>query len=245
MNAATTMSSLTIPGESTPVQITFPDPKAEARLRELLARGSGPITVRLAPADTADVEGHAFGVALRSVALRLRVDGNDTEGHAISVHFPTADDANRFRRSLLAAGLLAGTIVIGSAGAIAITSQPVPATLSTAAQTQVYERPAGHGMLQGADMSDVAAPAATAAAARSGIDPVTGKPARSGFQEQAESGVTLSGSQALVRPQGRGILEGADLGPAAPAAAAAATVTTTSQDSSRPAGTGPLEGADR
>lgn len=198
------------------VAITISDEKTEARLRALLEkRRQGAIAVRLAPVDS-DVEGHAFGVALRSVALRVRIEDDDTEGHAISVHFPSVEDADRFRRNLLAVGVLAGTIALGSAGAIAISSQPATTGTAIPSQaTQVYERPAGRGLLQGIDIVDESAsPVSNVAAPSSALDEVTGKPARSGLQAGADigggAGAAVNPAPATERPAGSGPLEGVD-----------------------------------
>jgi len=66
--------------------------------------------IRLAPPDD-DTEGHA-----RSSALRVRAtpDGDDdTAGHAITLHFSNADEAETFRRRLLATGILTATLAVG------------------------------------------------------------------------------------------------------------------------------------
>lgn len=184
--------ALTIGDQQQVVPITFPD-QTEKSLRGRLSRSGGkPLSVRISPAEESDVEGHALDS--KSVSLNLQLEGDDTEGHAIRVHFPTADDADRFRRNVLLAGVLAGTIVIGSAGAIAITSNPATPNVSAPVdQSQVYERPA----LQGADIA-------------TGINPATGKPWRSGFQERADGELTGPGDAApptFKHPAGSGPLE--------------------------------------
>jgi hypothetical protein len=230
------------------VAMELGDARAEARLRDRLAKRSGSIPVRLAPAPASDVEGHVFQVAQRSVAINLQMDDDDdVEGHAISLRFPSLEEAEKFRRNLLAAGVIAGTLVLGSAGAIAITSQPAATSdLSYPAQVQAYERPAGHGMLQGAD---VAAPEALAPAqsiAVAGVDPATGQPARTGMQQGTDLGTaaaattsanTAAGIDPVTgKPFQSGFQERADSGtPGLPG----------TQTAERPAGSGPLEGVDR
>jgi len=244
MERAAEGHTLTIGEQRVAMQIA--DSAVEAKLRDRLAKG-GPISARLAPAESGDVEGHVFQVAQPSVAINLQLDDDDVEGHAISLHFPSLEEAERFRRGLLAAGVLAGTIAIGSAGAIAISSQPASSELSYPAQVQAYERPAGHGMLQGADVADVAAPAA-AASTTSAVDPATGKPVRSGFQQSAEIGAAATTSTATAaattgidpatgKPSRSGFQERADSG--------GASGLSGTQSAERPAGSGPLEGADR
>lgn len=186
--------ALTIGDQQQVVPMTFLDHKNEQRLQARLKSSQGrALLVRITPAELSDVEGHALDA--QSVWLNLQLEGDDTEGHAINVHFPTAADADKFRRNVLLAGILAGTIVIGSAGAIAITSQP--ATSTPIDQSEVYQAPA----LQGADIA-------------TGINPATGKPWRSGFQERSDGVLTGPGDAALPQtpavkhPAGTGPLEG-------------------------------------
>lgn len=206
--------ALTFGDQQQVVPMMFPDQKTEERLRARLTSSDGKtLSVRITPAEQSDVEGHALDATLKSVWLKLQLEGDDTEGHAISVHFPTAADADKFRRNLLAAGILAGAIVLGSAGAIAVTSNPAtPGVSAPLVQSQVYQRPAGHGFLQGADITDQAAVGGAGASTATGIDPATGKPAQSGFQERADGGSTGPADAALPgsRPAGTGPLEGVD-----------------------------------
>ena len=88
----------------------------EGWLKERLARD--PRSNRFAlKAIEGDVEGHAMS---STVALRAFDDEDDTEGHAISVHFPSRDEAEAFRRRLMVTGVLAGTIALGAAGGIGL-----------------------------------------------------------------------------------------------------------------------------
>jgi hypothetical protein len=197
--------------------VGFPDPKTEERLREQLssaAKKKLPVSIELS--EQPDVEGNTFGAALRSVWVNVRMDAGEIVGPPISVHFPSAEEAALFRRRLIAAGVLAGTIAVASVGAIGLANLPTASSLNApASQTQVYERPAGHGFLERAVIDEPAAATAPAAATNpaTGIDPATGKPERSG------------------------LLKGADIGSApAPSAGAGAYV------GERPVGTGPLEG---
>jgi hypothetical protein len=159
-------------------RVTFPDPKTEQRIRAGLKTGRA-TSVRIAPAERSDVEGHVLDS--QSVLLNLQLEGDDTEGHAINVHFPTASDADNFRRNVLAAGILAGTIVIGSAGAIAITSNlsSAPDTSAPVTQSQ-YMAPDQQGF-------DIA----------TGINPATGQPWRTGFQERSDGEMSVPGGAAV------------------------------------------------
>jgi hypothetical protein len=203
------------------IPIAFPDRETEERMRAVLQDAGGKdLSVRIEPAEQPDVEGNTMGAALRSVWVNVRVGAGDTVLPAISVHFPTAEEAALFRRRLVAAGLLAGTIAVASAGAIGLANMPTTSSVVTpAAQTQVYERPAGHGFLQNANIDDEAATAPAIAPSVTtsptvGIDPVTGKPERSGLLKGADIGsapaATQSGAGGYVgeRPVGTGPLEG-------------------------------------
>ena len=179
--------ALTIGDQQQVVPITFLG-ETEQQIRERLGGSTGkPVAIRISPAESSDVEGHALDST--SVSLNLLLEGDDTAGHAISVRFPTAEDAARFRRNVLVAGVLAGTIVIGSAGAIAMTSQP-PMT-APVDQSRAYQQPG----------ADVVSPV-------TGINPATGKPWRAGFQERSDGEVTGGATlPAFARPAGRGPLE--------------------------------------
>lgn len=244
--------TLTIGDLDQVVSMAFPDAATEQRLNARLRSGDQRfVGVQIAPVDETDVTGHALAGAERSINVRVSLDEDDTEGHAISVHFPTTADADRFRRRLMTAGLLTGTIAIGSIGAVAVANMPAASDVTFPANTAVYERPAGHGMLEGVDM--VPAPAAGAAAAAttqaSGIDPATGNPARSGLLEGVDGGVASAAAAeatqvtgidpATGKPARSGLLEGVDGGPAGGGASLG------SSTAERPAGHGPLEGVDR
>jgi hypothetical protein len=228
------------------IPMAFPDPSVEERFRSMLRSGDDEaVAVRITAPEESDVEGHAYGATQRSVWIKVGTgDGDDTEGHAISVHFPTVDEAEQFPKRLLAAGLLTGAVILGSVGAIAVSNLPA-ADVAAPANSAVYERPAGHGMLEGVDPAGTAAMGAAAAAtSASGIDAATGKPARSGFLESADAtGATGAAAAAAAssgidaatgKPARSGFLEGTDAG--------AAASSLSSSTAERPAGHGPLEG---
>ena len=200
MNASQEGSALTLDGERR-MPLAFPDEKAEQRLRARLRTGQA-MSVRIAPTEPSDVQGHSLDMAKDSIWLKLLLEGDDTEGHAIRVQFPTAADADKFRRNMLAAGVLAGSIVLASAGAIALTSN-LPLDVSGPVTTQAqYMAPA---------QQEYAIPA--------GINPATNMPWRSGFQDGSDEGLSGTGAGAgaavgtdtaapvLQRPEGRGPLE--------------------------------------
>lgn len=88
----------------------------DAWLREKLSkeRGSTRVRVRF---DDADVEGHA---AAATADVHLIAEDDDTEGHAIAIHFPSREEADAFRKRLLVGGVLAGTIALGAAGGVGL-----------------------------------------------------------------------------------------------------------------------------
>jgi hypothetical protein len=89
-------------------------------LEDRLRRDSGKTTFRVVMRDEGeDTEGHAFeGTTLR-VSLQ---DEDDTEGHAIAIHFPSRADADAFRRRLLVTGVLVGSVALGTAGGIGLSA---------------------------------------------------------------------------------------------------------------------------
>src|SRR3990172_3803025 len=97
VNASQESLALTIGDQQQIVPMTFSDRKAEERFRAALnSNARKALSVRITPAPESDVQGHAFDASLKSVWLKVELDGDDTEGHAISVRFPTAQDADNF-----------------------------------------------------------------------------------------------------------------------------------------------------
>jgi len=89
-------------------------------IRDRLGRG-GRSSVVMRPGDDGgdDVEGHATGSRLR---LRAFDSEDDTEGHAISISFPSREEADAFRKRLMLAGVLTGTLILGAAGGAGLAS---------------------------------------------------------------------------------------------------------------------------
>lgn len=102
-------------------------------IRDRLDRGDAGTPVILKAGDDGDddVEGHGAG----TIRLRAFGDEEDTEGHALSIHFPTRDEADAFRRRLLLAGALTGTIALGAAGGIGLANLSNDAAGTGAATT--------------------------------------------------------------------------------------------------------------
>lgn len=90
-------------------EVRFNSAEGEASIRSRLAKG-GPIAVRLIPPDS-DVEGHSLGDSV--VVAIAKLDDSDVEGHALSIHFPDAAQARRFRNEMIAAGALTATLALG------------------------------------------------------------------------------------------------------------------------------------
>ena len=93
--------------------VRFIDPADAQRVADLLQRGMA--DVRISAPEDADVAGHMANT------WDLRLAGeDDTEGHAISIHFPSRSEAEAFRTRLLATGVLVGALVAGGVGAAAL-----------------------------------------------------------------------------------------------------------------------------
>ena len=146
----------------------FVDLKDEDGFLEALRkrRGEpGSTHIEIAPPHEADTQGHAAGFAM-SVIVRPSGDGNDTEGHAVSLHFPTSAEADAFRRRLLATGLIVGTVTVGALGATALPGfLPGPGSQGLAGQ-RAAGPDADIGMMDTANAAAAEALAAQLAAAR-------------------------------------------------------------------------------
>jgi hypothetical protein len=103
---------------------------AEGRLRDLDA---GPTwaknRVRIS-LEEGDTSGHSLDAAAVSVSLRF---DDDVEGHALSLHFPTAEKADEFRKRLIATGVVAGALIVGVTAAQLSTTIPSPTSLAAPA----------------------------------------------------------------------------------------------------------------
>jgi hypothetical protein len=122
------------------LSISFADSAEQDGFLSALRRRGGRARVDVMPDQAADTEGHAL-LPLADVLLRIS-DEDDTEGHAISVHFPSAREADEFRKRLLLAGVLAGTVALG---AVAVANIPVSQ--------------GGASVVSGTSISDAAGPA--------------------------------------------------------------------------------------
>ncbi|MDQ2966317.1 MAG: hypothetical protein M3R57_10760, partial [Chloroflexota bacterium] len=135
---------------------------AEGRLRKIDA---GPtwakhrVRIELAEADTS---GHALDAT--SVSINLSFD-DDVEGHALSLHFPTAEKADEFRKRLLATGIVAGALVVGVTAAqftstIPATSiNPIVQPAPIAAPAPHFAQPRVNPRIPAEDLSPATIPA--------------------------------------------------------------------------------------
>jgi hypothetical protein len=81
-------------------------------IRRLVADARpAPLSVQVAPTDAPDVGGHAIAGSMIDVLLTV---GDDVEGHAFSLRFPSTEDAQLLRTRLAAGGLLIAVLAVGS-----------------------------------------------------------------------------------------------------------------------------------
>ncbi len=109
-----TSIAINIAGEGTGAQASAWSSDDENWIKQISDSGK---TVRLRVPEDADTEGHQLSTA---VTVLVDTDDDDVEGHALNLHFPSVQEANDFRRNLMAAGLLTATIAVGAAGGAAI-----------------------------------------------------------------------------------------------------------------------------
>ncbi len=97
-------------------------PEGDDEWLQQALRGPGPPKLRIRVAgDADDTEGHR---AEMGPFVRVMVEtDDDTEGHAISIHFPTLGEADAFRRRLLVTGLIVGTVALGATVGTALADQ--------------------------------------------------------------------------------------------------------------------------
>ncbi len=106
--------------------------------------------------DEADTTGHAFEPT--AVAISLRFD-DDVEGHALSLHFPTPQEADAFRRRLVATGILAGALVVGVTAAQLSTAAAAPTSVAAPVpivQTVPLPAPAANPRIPAEDLAPAA-----------------------------------------------------------------------------------------
>jgi len=100
--------------------VKFGSSETETKVRSLLNK-TETIRVRLSAGREEDVEGHLLPAGdATAVLVRMALDDDDVEGHAMSIHFPDIDGARRFRNELLAAGVLTATVAMSAGAGIAL-----------------------------------------------------------------------------------------------------------------------------
>ena len=90
-------------------------PESEAHLRSLVERSGVGIRVRVDSAGDLDVSGHVLGGAGELTLTILDAD-DDTQGHTISLHFPSLEEAKEFQQRMVLTGAVVATLVIGVTG---------------------------------------------------------------------------------------------------------------------------------
>ena len=98
------------PEEALDTAIVVSDPATDALRKRIAA--AGPLRVRLGSED--DTSGNALTISGDAVTVQVYLDDDDTEGHAMTLRFPSAQDAAEFRRKVLLTGALAATIAVGA-----------------------------------------------------------------------------------------------------------------------------------
>jgi hypothetical protein len=131
-------------------------------LGEQVRQRPGPMALQVRSDDTDDTEGHWRA----GPRVRVLIEGDEeVEGHAFAVHFPTAAEADAFRRRLLLAGVLAGTVAVGAAAGVGLANLPASDTgagSTTTIQATDVNRDIG--------LMDLANAAAAPAAAATDVD---------------------------------------------------------------------------
>ena len=148
-------------------EVRFTSAEGEGSIRSKLAKG-GPVAVRLRIPPDSDVEGHSLG---DSVVLALaKFDDSDVEGHAISIHFPDAGQARRFRNEIVAAGALTATLALGvGLSQLAPSAQLGQSQVGSGTQSQAVWIDTSAGLREGSLSSvSVGAQGGTAAQLREG-----------------------------------------------------------------------------
>src|SRR5438309_9191223 len=212
--------------------IRFGSAESEAQVRSLLSKADT-MRVRVRLADEQDVEGHLFGGGDTSLVLALALSGDDddVEGHAISIHFPDAEQARRFRNELLAAGVLTATLAMGVGTGIALAPHQTGTAAAPASQATVFMDTSAQAREGGAitQSSTLAIPVGSASdiaqkaqAAESGV---TGPALKSQVGSQSKAGAAVNPAAAADAARTEagisGSLAGTTMGTAGNPAAAA------------------------
>ena len=162
--------------------------------------------VRLSLVDDDDTDGHLRAATVR---VRLTDDQDDTEGHAISLQFPSVQEADAFRRRLIASGLITATIALGAVGGMAVGQQLSTADAESVTANQAWqEASASTADRQAAPLSAGQAYSEAAAneAARQGAGAEAAAAVQEAYAESAanEAARQGGGSMSGVADDGKG-----------------------------------------
>jgi hypothetical protein len=130
-------------------------PESEAHLRSLVERSRSGIRVRVDGGGDLDVSGHVLGGA-GELTLTILDAEDDTQGHTISLHFPSLEEAKQFQQRMVLTGAVVATLVIGGTGLALSQAQSDGGAASGAeatvqAPTQVVDEAAAAGSQAWAD----------------------------------------------------------------------------------------------
>lgn len=132
-------------------------------LEDKLRREPGSTRLRLQP-DEYDTEGHGFaGTRVRVIAD----DGDDTEGHAISIQFPTRQEADAFRKRLMLTGVIVGSVAVGAVTGAGLASMQADAGPASVSAERTLDANADVGLM---DFGAASAAGAAVSSAATGTD---------------------------------------------------------------------------
>ncbi|MFN2484237.1 MAG: hypothetical protein ABR509_04785 [Candidatus Limnocylindria bacterium] len=159
----------------------------------LAAYGAGGVRVRLSPMAGADTMGHGATVLsdLQLVSLRILDEEDDTEGHAIQLRFPSAEEARNFRMRMIAGGALVATLAVASAGVAISQTSGLGSSASNGADTAAVSISADSQMSTFAREREGGV---AAAASGTTVQPQT-------YAQEREGGVAAAASGTTVQPQ--------------------------------------------
>jgi len=177
--------------------IRFGTAESEAQVRGLLSKADT-MRVRVRLADEQDVEGHLFGGGDKSLVLALQLSGDDdVEGHAISIHFPDAEQARRFRNELLAAGVLTATLAMGVGAGAALAPHQTGTAAAPASQATVFmdtsaQAREGGAVLQSSTLAIPVGSASDIAQKAQAAESVTGPALKSAVGSQSKGAAAVN-----------------------------------------------------
>jgi hypothetical protein len=115
------------------------DPESAKTFRKLIEDPTYGRELRVRAVEPPDTMGHALAEDTITVIVRQE---DDLEGHTMSLHFPSAEDAKRFQKRLIISGALAASLVVGVGGAQLATHQTVAPAAAPAITAPAVRAPA-------------------------------------------------------------------------------------------------------